>query len=808
MRLFQLYFPARWIARLLYLAGFLTLVIFLVYAGNRSDIPLPIDSESSAALQGQVIALGRRGNAPVKKVTFRSGEIKETLQSGAIYLVEVPDDPAVPVMPLDHAIRSIGNGDHIVNYFGYKYSSADAAEEKAHRTDPDFQSRFPGHFFASATALAEDAQNGGTLAAFSARTGMVFQPTNNMGGALLEPGSQYMIVANDSFGDFIFNIRTQAVCSDGAVSSGEACDDGDTDSGDGCSATCTVESGWTCDTVNNPSICTQTNADLSLSTYFDPAAAQRGNNAVLHISVTNNGPSAAANTIVPLPAPTGLTFQTYDSTTDVSCAGGNCNFGTMSSETKSLTITYLVNAISPCSASATITANTSVSSDTTDSDSSNNQMQASMTATCPPSADLSTSVTASPQTALQGSDITITTTLTNNGPSTAVNPYFYLDVGGATEMNNIRIVSGCASFDTTASGIKCYVSNLASGANQTVVVLAAAAVRSTCTPGSASAHYVNIYPGSDTVDGNTANDHSSVTVTSTCPVPSPDLVLTASASPSSVERGNNTVLTFHVTNSGQGNAENTQLSYSVQSSLTYMSYTAPNGGTCTFSNNYLTCTFGTLYAGSGKDVNVTVLVPTISSCTASQNISVSANVTTTSTDPNTGNNYATTTIGATCPALETGNFSPVPNVNVGDILGTITSPSGTTLTPPSNILQTSASQALNIPMTVAMGAGPPPDTYRQFYRMVLLFSPELTFTGYDQGTGLQCMPYPTGSPIPGVIQCEKPFLQGDYGLNTTLHFTLPPICIADTYQMLVYTNSNLQISPRDYFRTVSCTPPQ
>ncbi|MBU0766495.1 DUF4215 domain-containing protein [Patescibacteria group bacterium] len=45
------------------------------------------------------------------------------------------------------------------------------------------------------------------------------------------------------------------VCGDGTVWAGhEACDDGDTSSGDGCSATCTVESGWTCaGTV--PSVC-------------------------------------------------------------------------------------------------------------------------------------------------------------------------------------------------------------------------------------------------------------------------------------------------------------------------------------------------------------------------------------------------------------------------------------------------------------------------------------------------------------------------------------------------------------------------
>ena len=44
-------------------------------------------------------------------------------------------------------------------------------------------------------------------------------------------------------------------CGDGTLDVGEACDDSDTTSGDGCSATCTVETGYSC-TAASPSICT------------------------------------------------------------------------------------------------------------------------------------------------------------------------------------------------------------------------------------------------------------------------------------------------------------------------------------------------------------------------------------------------------------------------------------------------------------------------------------------------------------------------------------------------------------------------
>jgi cysteine-rich repeat protein len=45
-----------------------------------------------------------------------------------------------------------------------------------------------------------------------------------------------------------------AICGDGLVLGAEACDDDDTDAGDGCSATCTIETGFTC--TGMPSMCT------------------------------------------------------------------------------------------------------------------------------------------------------------------------------------------------------------------------------------------------------------------------------------------------------------------------------------------------------------------------------------------------------------------------------------------------------------------------------------------------------------------------------------------------------------------------
>ncbi len=52
---------------------------------------------------------------------------------------------------------------------------------------------------------------------------------------------------------------SNAICGDGIVQAGESCDDGNTTNGDGCTATCSVQSGFTC--AGSPSVCTSVCGD-------------------------------------------------------------------------------------------------------------------------------------------------------------------------------------------------------------------------------------------------------------------------------------------------------------------------------------------------------------------------------------------------------------------------------------------------------------------------------------------------------------------------------------------------------------------
>lgn len=245
--------------------GVVTLAVFASVSTLNSinDIPLPFGFDnSSSPLTGAISEIGKKSGISVKKVTFPTGTDSETLIEDSLYLVVVPDDQAITETTLDDALTVAGV--HSVNYFGYKYSSATAGAEKANKTAPVLTQRFPGQFFASAKARAEDAQHGGSILAFESSNGITMADTDTATGALLSRNSLYFFIVNEASGALL-SVRYPDLCGDSNIQTegadgiignadDETCDDGDFQSGDGCSSTCTVESGFSC--AGQPSVCT------------------------------------------------------------------------------------------------------------------------------------------------------------------------------------------------------------------------------------------------------------------------------------------------------------------------------------------------------------------------------------------------------------------------------------------------------------------------------------------------------------------------------------------------------------------------
>ena len=218
------------------------------------EIPLPFGGGSvSSPVAGSILEIGAKNGVLVKKVTFPTGTDSESLQQDEMYLVVIPDDAAVTTVAFDDAL-ALG-GVHAVNYFGYRYTTPTAADEKANKTATALTQRFPGQFFASAKARAEDQSHGGTIAAFEAANSITMDVTNTLLGATLQKNSLYFLIVNEAT-PATLTIRSavnNAVCGNGAIQSPETCDDGNTANSDGCSNACVVETDYRC--TGEPSVC-------------------------------------------------------------------------------------------------------------------------------------------------------------------------------------------------------------------------------------------------------------------------------------------------------------------------------------------------------------------------------------------------------------------------------------------------------------------------------------------------------------------------------------------------------------------------
>jgi uncharacterized repeat protein (TIGR01451 family) len=179
-----------------------------------------------------------------------------------------------------------------------------------------------------------------------------------------------------------------------------------------------------CASVQSTSTSTQIHkeSDLKIQKEVDKESAIAGQDSLLYtITVTNNGPSDANNVVIRDHMPAGITFKmagsspecSYDSqSTDIICNLSNPL--TMENPKHTVTINAKVNS----SAIGTLVNTASVTSASADSNQANNQI--SLPVNINTNADLAVSKTG-PATAVAGGKITYNLTVTNNGPSNAIN---------------------------------------------------------------------------------------------------------------------------------------------------------------------------------------------------------------------------------------------------------------------------------------------------------------------------------------------------------------------------------------------------
>jgi uncharacterized repeat protein (TIGR01451 family) len=377
--------------------------------------------------------------------------------------------------------------------------------------------------------------------------------------------------------------------------------------------------------------------DIAVTNSGTPSPVTAGSNITYTQVVTNNGPSNCASatftesfpnntTFVSLtPVPSGWTCTTTGS---ISCTDPSVAPGTTS------TFPVVVTVAAGTAAGTIITDTATVGTASRDTNKTNNTATVTIGVTVAGDADLSITNTGSPNPVNAGQDITFSQTVANAGPASAST----ITVTETLPTNTSFVsLTGPAGWTCTAvAPYQCTIGTLAlnATANFTFVVQ----VTNTVASGSTITDTASV-ASSVTTDPNPLNNTAS---TSVQVADSADLSVTNAASPVPVLASNNITYTQVVTNAGPSTATGASLTESTPPNTNFQAITIPSGWSCTTpavgSAGTITCTDPTFAPGTA---NFTVKLQVNAGTAAGTAINDTATASSSTTDPNPGNNSAT-----------------------------------------------------------------------------------------------------------------------------------------------------------------------
>jgi uncharacterized repeat protein (TIGR01451 family) len=403
-------------------------------------------------------------------------------------------------------------------------------------------------------------------------------------------------------------------------------------------------------------------ADLSVFKSA-PATAIAGTTFDYVITLSNTtGPDAATDASFSDTLPAGITFVslTQDTGPAANCSGGPivaCTVPVLGNG-QSAQFTITVKAASTIANGTVVNNTANATSSSADPNQNNNSSSANTTINAQADAAV---VKTGPATAVNGTDVTYTVTVTNNGPSNAANvvmiegnppnttfvsetqnsgPVFTCNTNGTTGVTTCSI----ASLAPGASAVFTFVIHIPSGAGITTMLNSADVSTSTTDP-------------------NSNNNNSTVTTTVSSQA---DVSVTKSAA-AAASAGSNVTYTITVLNAGPSDAANVTMSDTLPAGVTFVSESQTAGPTfnCT-TGPTVTCSIPSLAAGVSATFTITVNIPP-----ATPNGTVFMNTATVSsstpdTAPNNNTSQASTTVGANADLTVSKNgptFTPS-NTNV------------------------------------------------------------------------------------------------------------------------------------------------
>jgi uncharacterized repeat protein (TIGR01451 family) len=298
--------------------------------------------------------------------------------------------------------------------------------------------------------------------------------------------------------------------------------------------------------------------------------------------------------------------------------------------------------VTPTTAQTTIGNTATVTANEPDPNPANNSVTDTLTV-IPASTDLRVTMMHSPEPVTLGQNLTYFITLNDLGPSTSTNVVL-TDVlpDGLAFLSATPSQGSCSQLSGT---VTCNIGIMPSSAFVTIMV----------TPADTGTATNTASVSGNEADPNPANNAATNSVTTVAGPPGPsdaDLLLTLSHSPDSATMGSTTFIQYSafVYNGGPAVATEVTLTDTLPSDLTFagFSISPPTQGTCSQTDQAVTCNLNTLAVGTGA--NITIYGKIVS---AGPVVSNTATVSATQNDPNPGNNTVTENVTINDPVADT-----------------------------------------------------------------------------------------------------------------------------------------------------------
>ncbi len=391
-------------------------------------------------------------------------------------------------------------------------------------------------------------------------------------------------------------------------------------------------------------------ADLAITKTDAPDPVTAGTNLTYTITVTNNGPDAAANASWTDTLPAGTSFVSLPAVAGWTCTtGATVTCSNPSFAVGSAVFTLTVQVASSVTAGTVLSNTATVTSATADGTPANNS--ATATTTVSASADLSVTKVDTPDPVAPGTNLTYTITVTNAGPSNAATVSLSDTLPAGTTFVSLPAVAGWSC--TTGATISCSNPSFAPGSAVFTLIVAVDAGVGTGT----------VLSNTATVSAATTDPvpaDNSATATTTVGSGSADMSITKVDTPDPVNAGDSLTYTITVTNAGPSSATTAAFSDTLPAGTTYFSLPAVAGWSCT-TGATISCSNPSFAPGTAVFTLTVVVGASVAPGTVLSN---TATATSATIDPTPGNESATATTNVLSPASVTatkavsGQFTP------------------------------------------------------------------------------------------------------------------------------------------------------